>query len=251
MLSLGDAMTPANERHLVDNLGILIDALEVGGDERELRLALRHFTRAAGMKRFAFMSVSGDASRIFTDLPADWEDRYHAEDYVRIDPVVRHAKRSHKPFAWTLPALSNADREERRFCREIGEVGVVSGVTVPMQAGFGRTAMLSFMTNEESTPEIDVKVLHRAVPAVAYTHLHTTPTSFVETQRPAQILTPRELACVMWTSLGKKKAEIALMYGLSEKTVRFHLENARSKLNASNAPHMVRLAFEAGVIAPR
>ena len=61
-------------------------------------------------------------------------------------------------------------------------------------------------------------------------------------------LSPREVTCLSWASLGKTHSDTAKMLGISEKTVRFYLERAREKLGASNIAHTVRLAMEKGLL---
>lgn len=244
-------MLTAQTGNLADQVGILLDTIELSASKQQFRLALRQFTRAAGFQHFAYVCVSSDGASTLTDFPEDWENRYHGEQFAVVDPVVRQAKRTMQPFCWSLPAMGTSDRAVQAFCRQIGDVGVVSGMTIPMQAGFGRTAMLSFMTNSPSEPQFSIRALQKAVAAVAYMHLHLSQPDAAALRILHHSLTPRELTCLNWMSLGKKKSEIAQVHGLSEKTVRFYLDNAKMKLNATNAPHMVRLAIEGGIIALR
>jgi LuxR family transcriptional activator of conjugal transfer of Ti plasmids len=244
-------MMTAQTGNLVDQVGILLDTLELSGNKQEFKSALRQFTRAAGFQRFAYVCVSSHGVRTLTDLPQDWENRYHGEQFAVVDPVVRQAKRTMQPFCWSLPAMGTSDRAVQAFCRQVGNVGVVSGMTIPIQAGFGRTAMLSFMTDQQDMPQFNARALQKAAAAVAYMHLHLSQPDATTLRTLDHSLTPRELTCLHWMSLGKKKSEIAQIHSLSEKTVRFYLDNAKTKLNATNAPHMVRLAFEGGIIALR
>lgn len=241
-------MRAQNYGYLVDQLGILLDAMDACSSDKQLRLGLSKFARAIGFQRFAYLCTGGDSITTFTDLPVAWEDRYHAKRYVIVDPVVGLAKRSSKPFQWSLTAFANGSTVVKKFCEEIGEIGIAGGVTVPMQVGFGRTAMLSFMADERNVSKFCDKAMQNVVAAVACAHRHVSQTN-LPIRSPDVFLTPRETACVVWTSFGKKKSEIAQMYGLSEKTVRFHVDNAKSKLKASNVAHMVRRAFETGVIS--
>lgn len=242
-------MTSSQTGKLVDQLGILLDAMETSTNDKHLTLALGRFTRAIGLKHFGFVCTDGDRVITVTDLPTSWEERYHAERYSGVDPVVSRARRSHGPFEWSLPKLENLPRASKAFCDEIEGIGVVAGVTVPAQVGFGRTAMLSFFTDDPAPPAFCPSALQSAVSAVAYAHRHVNDSHHFR-QAYRSILTSRETACVIWTSHGKRKSEIAHMYGLSEKTVRFHLDNAKIKLKASNVTHLVRRAFEAGLIPP-
>lgn len=47
------------------------------------------------------------------------------------------------------------------------------------------------------------------------------------------VLSEREAATLTWAARGKTSAEIALILGLTKRTVDFHADNARLKLNAA------------------
>src|SRR5690554_3221072 len=104
-IELGGRMTNSHTGNLADQLGILLDAMETCTHDKHLTLALSRFTRAIGLKRFGFVCTDGDRVITVTDLPTSWEERYHAERYARVDPVVSRARRSHGPFEWSLPKL--------------------------------------------------------------------------------------------------------------------------------------------------
>lgn len=56
-------------------------------------------------------------------------------------------------------------------------------------------------------------------------------------------LTARERDCLAWVAEGKRDRTIAAMLGISEATVRFHIDNARHKLGAaSRAQAVARMA---------
>jgi LuxR family transcriptional regulator, quorum-sensing system regulator BjaR1 len=52
-------------------------------------------------------------------------------------------------------------------------------------------------------------------------------------------LTPRERDCLAYVAEGKSDWEISVILTLSESTVRFHVDNARHKLNAVNRTQAV------------
>ena len=61
-------------------------------------------------------------------------------------------------------------------------------------------------------------------------------------------LTRRELECVNWCADGKSYWETAVILGISERTVSFHMEAVRSKLNAATNAHAVAMALRAGLL---
>ena len=62
-------------------------------------------------------------------------------------------------------------------------------------------------------------------------------------------LTPREKECLRWRALGKSDWDTAQIMGLSERTVKFHLENARTKLGAQNTIQAASKALVLGLIS--
>jgi len=63
-----------------------------------------------------------------------------------------------------------------------------------------------------------------------------------------QALSVREAECLMWVAQGKTAWEISCILSISERTVRFHLDNARGKLDSVNTTHTVALAIAQGLI---
>ncbi len=61
-------------------------------------------------------------------------------------------------------------------------------------------------------------------------------------------LTEREIECLKWSAEGKTYEDIGLLLGISARTVRFFLENARHKLGSLNTTHAVANAMLRGLI---
>jgi DNA-binding response OmpR family regulator len=63
-------------------------------------------------------------------------------------------------------------------------------------------------------------------------------------------LTDREIESLTWAARGKTSSEIATILGLTKRTVDFHIDNARLKLNASSRMHAAVKAAAGGLIEP-
>jgi DNA-binding response OmpR family regulator len=63
-------------------------------------------------------------------------------------------------------------------------------------------------------------------------------------------LTDREIEALTWAARGKTSSEIAMILGLTKRTVDFHIDNARLKLNASTRMHAAVKAAAGGLIEP-
>lgn len=61
-------------------------------------------------------------------------------------------------------------------------------------------------------------------------------------------LTEREIECLKWSAEGKTYEDIGMLLGISARTVRFFLENARHKLGSVNTTHAVAAAMLRGLI---
>lgn len=61
-------------------------------------------------------------------------------------------------------------------------------------------------------------------------------------------LSKRELEILAWVAKGKSDAETATILGISERTARFHMANAETRLNATTRVQAVTRAFELKLI---
>lgn len=63
-------------------------------------------------------------------------------------------------------------------------------------------------------------------------------------------LTEREVETLTWAARGKTSSEIAVVLGLTKRTVDFHIDNARTKLNAATRMHAAIKAQASQLIMP-
>ena len=92
---------------------------------------------------------------------------------------------------------------------------------------------------------------------VQHRGIRVPPLRIVETppRRPVDLpaLTRREFECIGWCADGKSYWETAVILGISERTVSFHMEAVRGKLKAATNAHAVAMAMRLGLLeaAPR
>src|ERR1700733_15300570 len=63
-------------------------------------------------------------------------------------------------------------------------------------------------------------------------------------------LTDREIEALTWAARGKTSSEIAVILGLTKRTVDFHIDNARLKLNATSRMHAAVKAAAGQLMEP-
>ena len=61
-------------------------------------------------------------------------------------------------------------------------------------------------------------------------------------------LSPRETEAIMHVMQGSRIARIAQAMKCGDRTVRFHLDNARRKMKAVNLPHLVAMFMAAEML---
>ena len=73
--------------------------------------------------------------------------------------------------------------------------------------------------------------------------------SAMQQSDPAELaaFTAREIECLRWAAAGKTDDEIAQILGLSVKTVFYHIDGAKRRINASSRTHAVANAIRIGL----
>jgi DNA-binding CsgD family transcriptional regulator len=75
-----------------------------------------------------------------------------------------------------------------------------------------------------------------------YLHSHVLRTNGHDANREL-LVSARELDCLRWTAAGKSAWEASVILGISERTVRFHLNAAREKLDCTTTTQAVAKAI--------
>ena len=224
------------------------DAIQTADDQIGFERIARRVTERLGFRWFAYLRLSDDIPTLMSSYPKSWTDRYFDLGYQQIDPVVRRARHESELFSWGGSAPNaTGDREQRRFFDEAMTFGIKSGITVPIRSGFGRMSAFT-MASDESTASTerlvdDCRDVYQLVGL--YFHAHVTAKVRTAVKQPdgEGVLTQRERQCLAWAARGKTVADTAILVGIAPRTVVFHLEKARQKLNASSIAQCVAEAM--------
>ncbi len=177
--------------------------------------------------------------------PRAWAELYTAENLGRIDPVLRCARHSVTPLNWS--SLS-AQGSARRFLARAQANGVGRhGLTIPVHAPRGGFAVLSL--SADCNEAAWTRLTRRRTADAMLVAGHLLAFSAWRGEEPVATLSEREAECLRWCAVGKTVADTSAILGVTERTVRFHLENARRKLDAVNSRHAAAKALQSGMIA--
>jgi LuxR family quorum sensing-dependent transcriptional regulator len=178
-------------------------------------------------------------------FPQDWWDRYVERDYAGTDSVCQQVYSTMSPFAWHEVDERFAQRDgAAQVAGEAAEHGLADGYIVPV---FSRDEWLSAISFGAVSR---LRLSSRERGALNLMAVYTS--SAIERRqqrRPARgRLSSREREVLLWTSAGKSCWDVSVILGISEKTVRFHTAQIRTKLNATNTTHAVARALQQGEI---
>jgi LuxR family transcriptional regulator len=185
------------------------------------------------------------------NFPKGWEEGW--ERFMKVDPYYRACFDGTLPIDWakvqTSEQLASVQREA---CEYLGDFGLTRGITVPAHLPFGRFAVMSAIIDRPNVVW-DTMLDQTREPLFRLMHVFTK--VIFDLGFEAQIdvvrwnkLTPRELECLRWAAAGKTSGETAIILGRSLETVRLHIKNAITKLEATNRSQAVAMAIRLGLI---
>jgi DNA-binding CsgD family transcriptional regulator len=179
-------------------------------------------------------------SRIALDSPLTSACRFTSEPFwVNADGFrTREANRY-------LAAIDLGNFEARAMTR--------AAIVVPVHLPFGQIGAVSFNPLDPALTDLAEEfALHGDAFGL---YARTFIASYVQVMGARQALPPgsrlskREVECLRWAAIGKTDLEISMIMSRSRPTVRFHIHNASTKLNAVNRSQTVFKAAQLGYIS--
>jgi DNA-binding CsgD family transcriptional regulator len=229
---------------IVDEIGTIPTSSDVKG-------MLNRVVQSYGLRTAAYFAVNIPSSA--TDDPYlavtysdEWVEHYKNENYVRIDPVLREGFSAVMPIDWRKFEIKAP--KLRSFFGEASEFGLGrQGLTFPIRGRHGEKALFT-ITSDASDTEWDqtLRAFKRDFQVLAY-HIHNAILRTEAVEQEEVHLSPREIECLKWVARGKTVSETATILSLSDRTVRFYLDLARAKLNATNVTHAVAKALNMSI----
>lgn len=181
--------------------------------------------------------------------PQAWLDVYQAERLAGDDPVPIAAARLRAPFTWAeLREGRTGMKLTAAHLRvmDIGEAhGWLGGFVVPIHGPGGYVAAASFAGEARSLAPVDRAAL-RSFALAAHDRLFDL---HVTTRRRGEAaLTPREIEALGHVVAGLGDSAVAAQMGVSARTARFHIDNARGKLHCRTRAQLAAAARALGLL---
>ncbi|MDI1296802.1 MAG: helix-turn-helix transcriptional regulator [bacterium] len=131
-------------------------------------------------------------------------------------------------------------------------VNARSVICVPVHLPFGQIGVVSFSPMDEGREDLSREFALYSDQLEYHSRRFITGYSRVTSQRrwiPTNCrLSKREVECLRWAAVGKTDVEIAMILARSCATVRFHIHNAATKLEAVNRSQTVFKATQLGYL---
>jgi DNA-binding CsgD family transcriptional regulator len=205
----------------------------------------------------SFSSAAGRLPYMISTYPEAWIRHYLAEGYLDDDPVVTELLQNRLPFMWSeIARPEDLSRRQRRLFDEARDAGIADGITLPIHSRDGEIAAVSLIPAGSEDEALAVMRRHQHVLYLMALHYHTEArrvllkTSLTGgSSRRQSILSPREIEVLEWTAKGKSTGEISSLLSISNKSVEFHIEGAKRKLQVFNRTHAVAKAITLGLLA--
>ncbi|PBP47708.1 LuxR family transcriptional regulator [Pseudomonas syringae] len=188
-------------------------------------------------------------NQIIPTYPLDWLRYYEDQNFILVDPILKHCRRHFVPLFWGAARRRASDRS-KEFWAARERYDLSQGVSIPLRC---REMLGSFnvahqvASNGELSDEISVTLgaLFMLIPFLlegSQRHLKGPGAQFCS-------LTLRETEVLKWSGAGKTTWEISRILGCSERTINFHIANASRKLGASNRLQAVGVALAQELIS--
>jgi len=197
-------------------------------------------------------TFAGFNNVINASYPDEWLYRYWKNGFADVDPVFKSALQAPGTQHWQsiYQRLKLPSEKEQAFLATAGEFGLRDGITTgSVDQACGLATFCSFASNEILDGQ-------RFIPLVEYfgyyihmALLKTAPKTAPKTDRCINELSSREVTILNWMKNGKTNWEIGKILGVTERTIRFHVESIFAKLEVTSRSQAVATAIEHGLPA--
>lgn len=185
-------------------------------------------------------------SVINVSYSSNWLYTYGKNGYAEVDPVLQSAVSSFQTQVWEQTYEGARSPKQLAFIEEARSFGLTHGITTGMAERTKSFAtFFSFAGGDRRGATRYKDLLQYLLP---YLHRVLIANTGTPLSNRVKGLSPREAAVLVWMKQGKTNWEISRILGISERTIRFHVESIFSKLDVSSRTQAVAYAMEHGLV---
>jgi LuxR family transcriptional regulator, quorum-sensing system regulator SdiA len=248
--------------------GVLEPMFQAAERGRDLMPAVRKIVARLGFDSFMYgLTASEHPTRtsqvyFFATLPSEWALLYDEKSYVEIDPRISMAQKNSSPALWDrLVAIENSPTQYRRrldeFFVDAARYGIRSGVAWGLRDRDRHGVLICLNSSAQVFGSSERERLARNIGDILAfgTYFHEFfVRNFVDRGMPSRLrgatLSIREIEILGMVAHGLRSDDIAHKFDITPRTVRFHVDTARTKMGALNRDEAIAMAAKAGLISP-
>jgi len=244
-----------------DSVPALLTPLLATASRREsLVRSVQEITESLGFDSFMYGASASphptheSKSYVFTTLPREWVARYDQRAYIEVDPRILHCAVNSIPLIWDRGIATGQTAETKGFIADAAAHGVGSGVALGIRDARG----LVIVALNSAKPDIDDKrnleITHSLGDILLfgiYFHelfMKNVAARGVAPRAQGAPLSNREKQCLALAARGYSTHDIADELAITERTIQFHFDSIRSKLEATNRQEAIAKAIAMGVV---
>lgn len=181
---------------------------------------------------------------INVNYPEEWLIMYGKEQLYFKDPIIWHNFQHPGSQLWDDTYEMYAEKVSRKFISRSQDFRLRHGVSGGIYDGStGFSTIFTFSGPDKNFTEHEKDIVEMITP-----HLHQVLMRIQKVnQNPLAQLSSREKEVIKWIKEGKTNWEISMILNISERTVKFHVQNIERKLNAVNKAHAIAIALDANL----
>ncbi|OON37010.1 autoinducer response regulator [Izhakiella australiensis] len=177
----------------------------------------------------------------------EWFKLYTKFNHQMVDPVVIKSLTRVEDFSWDEEIVILSKLALPRVMLHAKKYDINSGHTFILHDHKNNLVLLSVFDASGYQKEITADKDREKMSLLlirAHQKMLNLYNTFEGDVKTSISITSKENRVLYWASKGKTYKEIALIVGVQERTVKFHMGNIVRKLEAVNAKHAIRLASE-------
>jgi DNA-binding CsgD family transcriptional regulator len=188
---------------------------------------------------------------VFTTLAREWTQRYDEAAYVEIDPRIQLVNDRSTILIWNGQDFYGRSDRLDQFLRDAAKHNLRSSACFTLHDVNHNGVMISYNSGKI---RLDSQAIERNLGTLyAFgTHFHDEFMRLIvrkglPSRLQGAMLTRREIEVLRMVARGHTSQDIGIKLAITPRTVKFHMDSARTKMCAANRQEAVALAVKAGL----
>ncbi|QXN64641.1 helix-turn-helix transcriptional regulator [Serratia fonticola] len=204
-----------------------------------LEQALQRYLEHINLSKYSILIInSSRKSVLMTNMPAKWEQDFLSRKLDQTSEIVLMAKNKITPFIWTSEKIKN---KEIQYLAD--KYNIRNGVTFFINIKSDRVILTLYFSKDDTNFIERYRKEKKDILFQILTLFEKYYTKNIDYK-----LTTREAELINLLKIGKNYSEIAMVMGISERTVRFHIKNILEKMKVSSVRYAIFKAALDGII---